>query len=117
MVAAVGRGDDSLLRRAVLGCGVLAFIAGMPQLGVAIFVVIVLNGLFAFAQEERAAHATEGLQQMLPRRARVLRDGVSREISADDLVVGDVVLLSEGTGYRRTRPSITWRGWRWTPRL
>lgn len=76
--------------------GVLAFVAGMPQLGVAIFVVVVLNGFFAFAQEERAQRAAEKLRQMLPRRATVLRDGQRAEISADDLVVGDVMLLAEG---------------------
>lgn len=58
--------------------GGLALVAGLPQLGIAIFVVVVvvLNGVFAFAQEERAQHAAEGLRQMLPRRATVLRDGV-----------------------------------------
>ena len=76
--------------------GGLAFVAGLPQLGIAIFVVIVLNGVFAFAQEERAQHAAEGLRRMLPRRATVLRDGVPQQISADELVVGDVVLLAEG---------------------
>ena len=34
--------------------GGLAILAGMPQLGFAIFVVIVLNGLFSFLQEYRA---------------------------------------------------------------
>ena len=76
--------------------GALAFVAGMPPLGVAIFVVVVLNGAFAFAQEERAQHAAEGLRQMLPRRANVVRDGARHQISADDLVVGDVMLLEEG---------------------
>jgi len=58
---------------------------GLPQLGIAIFVVVVvLNGVFAFAQEERAQHAAEGLRQMLPRRATVLRDGVTQHISADE---------------------------------
>jgi magnesium-transporting ATPase (P-type) len=76
--------------------GVLAFVAGMPQLGVAIFVVIVLNGLFAFAQEERAQHAAQALRQMLPRRAIVLPDGVRQQISAEELVFGDAVLLAEG---------------------
>ncbi len=32
--------------------GVLAVIAGMPQLGVAILVVIIVNGVFAFVQEQ-----------------------------------------------------------------
>lgn len=75
---------------------VLAFVAGLPQLGIAIIAVVVLNGLFAFAQEERAQHAAEGLRRMLPRLITVLRDGVPKEISADELVVDDVVILSEG---------------------
>ncbi|MEX1008645.1 MAG: HAD-IC family P-type ATPase, partial [Acidimicrobiia bacterium] len=76
--------------------GALAFIAGLPQLGVAVFVVIVLNGLFAFVQEQRAEHAAERLRDLLPRRATVVRDGAPLEIAADALVVGDVVLLAEG---------------------
>lgn len=76
--------------------GGLAFVAGMPQLGIAIFVVVALNGIFAFVQEERAEHSSELLRQMLPRRATVLRDGVVTEISADGLVVGDLMLLGEG---------------------
>ena len=67
--------------------GGLAFGAGLPQLGIAIFVVVMFNAVFAFAQEERAQHAAEGLRQMLPRRATVLRDGVPQQISADELVV------------------------------
>jgi calcium-translocating P-type ATPase len=78
------------------GAGVLAFVAGMPQLGIAIIVVVVLNGVFAFVQEERAEHSAEKLRQMLPRRATVLRDGVVTEISADSLVVGDLMVLGEG---------------------
>jgi len=74
----------------------LAFVAGLPQLGVAIMVVVVLNGLFAFAQEQRAEHAAEELRNLLPRRATVVRDGVPVEVAADDLVVGDVVLLESG---------------------
>jgi hypothetical protein len=35
--------------------GALAFIAGMPQLGAAIFVVVIVNGVFAFVQEPRRA--------------------------------------------------------------
>ncbi|WP_322860635.1 cation-transporting P-type ATPase [Mycobacterium europaeum] len=76
--------------------GGLAFIAGMPQLGLAVFVVIVLNGLFAFAQEQRAEHASERLGELLPRRATVIRDRVRRQIPVEDLVIGDVVLLAEG---------------------
>ena len=76
--------------------GALAFVAGLPQLGVAVFVVVVLNGLFAFVQEERAGRAAERLQDLLPRLVTVRRDGVPVQVLADDLVPGDVVLLAEG---------------------
>ncbi|MGE5698413.1 MAG: cation-translocating P-type ATPase [Candidatus Sericytochromatia bacterium] len=76
--------------------GGLAFLAGMPKLGIAVFVVVVLNGLFAFAQEQRAEHAAERLRDLLPQRVMVLRDGAPRQVPAEELVVGDVVLLSEG---------------------
>ena len=68
----------------------------MPQLGVAIFVVVAVNGVFAFAQEQRAEQAAERLRDLLPARARVVRDGRPAEIDAADLVVGDLVLLTPG---------------------
>jgi magnesium-transporting ATPase (P-type) len=76
--------------------GGLAILANMPQLGFAIFVVIVLNGLFAFLQEYRAEKASERLYALVPRRATVIRDGSRQEIDAADLVPGDVVLLNAG---------------------
>jgi len=74
----------------------LALIAGLPQLSVAIVIVVVLNGVFAFAQEHRAERAAERLADLLPRRATVLRDGTRTELDAADLVVDDVVLLDSG---------------------
>jgi calcium-translocating P-type ATPase len=76
--------------------GALAIWVGMPQLGVAIFVVIVLNGLFAFLQEYRAERASEKLRDLVPRRAIVFRDGELLEVEAAELVTGDFVLLSGG---------------------
>ncbi len=76
--------------------GGLAFVAGLPQLGVAIFVVIVVNALFAFAQEYRAERAAERLRDLLPRWVTVVRDGVRTELDAADLVVDDLVVLDAG---------------------
>jgi calcium-translocating P-type ATPase len=75
---------------------VLAFLADLPALGVAIIVVVVVNGVFAFAQEYRAERAAEQLRSLLPRRVTVFRDGTVREIDASELVVDDVVLLESG---------------------
>jgi calcium-translocating P-type ATPase len=74
----------------------LAMLAGMPQLAVAIAVVVIVNGLFAFFQEYRAERAALKLRNLLPRRATVVRDGQPIEINADELVVDDLVLLAAG---------------------
>ena len=76
--------------------GALAIVGGLPELGVAIFVVIVVNALFAFAQEYRADQAAQQLRNLLPRRAMVIRDGERVEISADDVVPDDLVALIDG---------------------
>ncbi|RBY87733.1 cation-transporting P-type ATPase [Blastococcus sp. TF02A-30] len=74
----------------------LAFVGGMPQLAVAIVVVVVLNGLFAFVQEYRADRAAQALRDLVPHRVTVVRDGRRQEIDAVDLVVGDLVLPEAG---------------------
>ncbi len=76
--------------------GALAVVAGMPVLGGAIFVVVVLNGVFAFVQQHRADRAAELLRDLLPKRARALRDGVFTTVDATELVVDDVVALDAG---------------------
>ena len=74
----------------------LALLGGLPQLTAAIVVVILVNAVFAFVQESRAERASEALRRVLPRTARVRRDGEEHEISAEELVPGDVVILAPG---------------------
>ena len=74
----------------------LAVLAGMPQLAVAIVVVVIVNGAFAFVQEFRADRAASRLRELVPARAQVRRDGVLQSVAVRDVVVGDVVLLGAG---------------------
>jgi len=74
----------------------LALIAGLPQLSVAIAVIIVLNGTFAFIQEYRASRTAQRLQELLPLNATVIRDGRPRIVPSRELVVDDVVRLEAG---------------------
>ncbi|NMC27209.1 MAG: HAD-IC family P-type ATPase [Syntrophomonadaceae bacterium] len=76
--------------------GMVGFAARMPQLGIAIWLVNIINGLFSFVQEYRAEKAVEELRKLLPRHARVLREGEEISILAEELVPGDIVLLAEG---------------------
>lgn len=76
--------------------GGIAFLAKMPELGVAVWCVNIINGIFSFIQEYRAGKATEALKNMLSSYARVIRDGKEVQILTDELVPGDVLLISEG---------------------
>ena len=81
----------------------LAFLAnhvspgqGMFELALAIVGVIVINGVFSFWQAYRAERALAALQQLLPQRVEVRREGLTLAVAAAELVPGDVVLLAEG---------------------
>jgi calcium-translocating P-type ATPase len=74
----------------------LAVIANMAALGVAIVVVILVNGAFAFSQELQADRAVAQLRDLLPAKTTVRRDGRRRSIPVVDVVVGDVMLLEAG---------------------
>ena len=76
--------------------GVLAIAAGMLHLGIAIFVVIVLNGLFAFVQEYRADKTAERLCKLMPMRATVIRERRRQSIDATELVPGDLIVVNAG---------------------
>lgn len=70
--------------------------AGNLYIGIALAGVVVLNGTFTFVQEYQAAKTMESFRQLLPPRARVLREGKTQDILASELVVGDIILLEEG---------------------
>ena len=74
----------------------LAFAGGTATLGWAVLAVVVLNALFAFAQERQAERAVEALRAYLPQQATVRRDGGRLPVDAAGLVPGDVLLVEEG---------------------
>ena len=70
--------------------------AGMGPLAIAIVGVIVINGVFSFWQEYRAERAIAALTKLLPAQVMVLRDGAAMQLTADQLVPGDIIELREG---------------------
>lgn len=70
--------------------------SNMLPIGWAIVIVIVLNGGFGFYQEFRTERSLEALRNMLPLKVRVCRGGIEQIVSGEELVPGDIVLLSEG---------------------
>ncbi len=61
-----------------------------------ILAIVVINAILGFFQEYRAEKAMAALKQMSVPHVRVKRNGSVQEISARELVPGDVVLLEAG---------------------
>ena len=61
-----------------------------------IFAVCLVNALIGFIQEGKAEKSMESLQGMLAPAATVLRDKQKKTLPAEELVPGDVVILSSG---------------------
>jgi Ca2+-transporting ATPase len=76
--------------------GILAFIGNTPVLGMAIWAVVLVNGVFSFWQEYRAESALAALKKVLPARVSVIRDDVTTIIQASELVRGDLIILEAG---------------------
>ncbi len=59
-------------------------------------VIVLLNAVLGFVQEFRAERAIDALKKMVSQRAVVLRDGVLKEIPAEQVVPGDVLVVEAG---------------------
>lgn len=62
----------------------------------AILTIVLLNGLLGFVQEFRAERSLAVLRDLVVAMAHVVRDGVTLQIPARELVRGDLVLLEAG---------------------
>ncbi|WP_407374521.1 calcium-translocating P-type ATPase, PMCA-type [Methanobrevibacter sp.] len=64
--------------------------------GCVILIAVLLNTIIGFIQEYRSQKAVESLKSFMSKTAVVRRDSKIQEINAEDLTVGDVIILSEG---------------------
>ncbi len=63
---------------------------------IVILVIVVLNALFGYLQEFKAEQSMAALKRMAVPMVRARRDGRVQEISAREIVPGDVVILETG---------------------
>lgn len=75
---------------------VLALAFGDIPEGIAIIVVLVLNTAIGFWMEYQAMQSMNALKEMDKVIASVVRDGDEKEINAENLVPGDIIILEAG---------------------
>lgn len=79
----------------IIAAVISAFLGDLLE-AIAIMVIVVLNAILGFSQEHRAEKALAALKKLAVPIVKVRRDGRVREISAQALVPGDIVLLEAG---------------------
>jgi Ca2+-transporting ATPase len=87
---------QSYMQIILVVAAVASIVIGEIATGVAVLLITALNAIGGMRQQGKAESAMNALQSMLKTSARVRRDGAEVKIDADQVVVGDVVLLTAG---------------------
>ncbi|SHK18826.1 Ca2+-transporting ATPase [Hathewaya proteolytica DSM 3090] len=87
---------NDILIYILLVAAVISGFLGEISDAVIIFIVILINAVVGVIQESKAEKSLEALQKLSTPRAVVKRDGKIIDISSEDIVTGDIVLLDAG---------------------
>ena len=80
----------------LVGAGIVSLAIQEWSTAFLLFILTVFNAVIGLREEGNAESAMNALKSMMKATARVRRDGAEAAVSADQVVVGDVVLLSAG---------------------
>ena len=80
----------------LVGAAIVSLAIKEWSTAVLLVAITLLNAVVGLRQEGKAESAMNALKSMVKATARVRRDGAEAEIPAEELVVGDVVLLAAG---------------------
>ena len=80
----------------LVGAAIVSFAIKEWSTGILLVVLTILNAVVGLRQEGKAESAMNALKSMMKVTARVRRDGQETEVPAEQVVVGDVVLLAAG---------------------
>jgi Ca2+-transporting ATPase len=80
----------------LLIAAIVSFILGENPSGIFILAVLILNALIGMIQEYSAQRSAAALRNMVKGVTHVIRDGIGMSIDVEELVPGDLVILSSG---------------------
>ena len=80
----------------LIAATIVTFLIGEWLDSIVIFMVVLINSLIGYIQEDKSIKAIEALKKEMSYEARVLRSDKKKIISACELVPGDIVFLQPG---------------------
>lgn len=75
---------------------IISMVSGNIESTIVIFVVIILNAVLGTVQYVKAEKSLDSLKALSSPHAKVMRDGIKKEIMSKDVVPGDLLLLEAG---------------------
>ncbi len=94
--------DTSYMQMILVGAAVVSLAIKEWSTAVVLVAITLLNAVVGLRQQGKAESAMNALKSLMKETARVRRDGAEAQISAEELVIGDVVLLAAGDQVRPT---------------
>lgn len=91
----IGQFKDILIIILVIAA-IAAFYVGDVVDSIVILIVVFINAVVGFIQEHRAEKAMEKLKGLIASEAVVIRDNKKQKIPANELTLGDIVIIEEG---------------------
>lgn len=80
----------------LMGATLISGLLGEYLDAVTIIAIVILNGVLGFVQEFRAERSLRALKQLSAPHANVLRQGKIQNVTARELVPGDIVIMESG---------------------
>lgn len=75
---------------------IVSFLFGELVEGVAVVIVVILNAAIGFFTELRAVRSMESLREISRMDTKVIRDGDTKQLPAENIVPGDIIVLDGG---------------------
>lgn len=80
----------------LLGATIVSVLMGEAVEALTIVVIVLVNATLGFLQEYKTEKTLEALKNMAAPSAKVIRDGIQKEVPAAETVPGDVLVLEAG---------------------
>jgi P-type Ca2+ transporter type 2C len=87
---------QSYMQMILMGAAIVSLAIKEWSTGVLLILITVVNAVVGLRQEGKAESAMNALKAMVKATARVRRDGSEAVIPAEEVVIGDIVLLTAG---------------------
>lgn len=80
----------------LLAATLISAIMGEVADAITITIIIILNAILGFIQEYRTEQSLEALKKLAAPSTKVIRDGVTKEVPAEEVTINDVIALEAG---------------------